>query len=463
MQRSPRLSRYFGDKAFYRMLLLIAVPVILQNGLTNLVSLLDNVMVGAVGTEEMSGVSIVNQLLFVFNLCIFGGLSGAGIFSAQFHGKKDVEGVRNTFRFKLLLVMGILVMGIAVFLLFGDELISMYLHEGSESGDLVATAKAGSGYLRVMLWGLLPFALMQAYASTLRETGETVLPMKAGVVAILVNLCLNYVLIFGHFGAPRMGVEGAALATVISRYTECAIVILWTHRHKEQATFINGAYKSLRVPRELTNNIIKKGSPLLINEFLWSAGMAMLTQSYSVRGLAVVAALNICSTIANLFNVVWLAMGTAVSIIVGKHLGAGEFEEAEVSCWRILTFSVLSAVGMGVLMFALSGVFPALYNTEAEVRHIAAGLLKVVALAGPLHAFCHASYFTLRSGGKTWITFLFDSAYLWLISVPLARLLSAGTDWNIILVYGCCQFADIIKVTLGYILLKRKVWINKIV
>ena len=456
-------SRYFGDKAFYKMLMAIAVPVMLQNGLTNLVSLLDNIMVGAVGTEQMTGVSIVNQLLFVFNLCIFGGLSGAGIYTAQFYGKNDHQGVQHTFRFKLMLVATILVLGLVIFNLWGENLIALYLHEGSQTGDIAATAEYGAKYMRVMLWGLFPFALQQAYAGTLRETGETMLPMKAGIVAIFVNLVFNYILIFGHFGAPRMGVEGAALATVISRYVECAIIVGWTHRHREDARFIIGAYRSLRVPAPLTRDIFRRGMPLLANEFLWSAGMAVLTQSFSTRGLAVVAALNISSTVSNLFNIVWMAMGTAVSIIVGQSLGAGDFDKAEESCWRILTFSVLSAVGVGALMFGCAGLFPQIYNTTDEVRGIASGILRVVAAAGILHSFNHCSYFTLRSGGKTWVTFLFDSVYLWVISIPMARILSTGTAWDIVLVYGICQFIDFIKCIIGYVLLKKKVWINRIV
>lgn len=460
MQKTRRL---IGDKAFYKTLLTIAVPIMLQNGLTNLVSLLDNIMVGAVGTEPMTGVSIVNQLLFVFNLCVFGGLSGAGIFTAQYYGKNDQQGVRHTFRFKLWLVLTLLAVWLAVFCAFGGRLVSLYLHEGSQTGDIAATAEHGARYLRVMLWGLLPFAIQQAYASTLRETGETMLPMKAGIVAILVNLCLNYVLIFGHFGAPAMGVEGAALATVISRYVECAIVVGWTHRNPQREPFIVGAYRSLRVPAALTGEIFRKGMPLLANEFLWSAAMALLTQSYSMRGLAVVAALNICSTFSNLFNVVWMALGTSASIIVGQQLGAGDFDKAQTSCWRIIAFSVTSAAAMGVLLFALSGLFPALYNTTQEVRDIAAGLLRVVAVAGVLFAFNNASYFILRSGGKTWLTFLFDSAFLWVVSLPLARVLTMGTTWPILVVYAICQFADSIKCVIGYVFLKKGVWLNRIV
>ena len=456
-------SRFIGDKAFYKTLLAVAVPIMLQNGLTNLVSLLDNIMVGAVGTEQMSGVSIVNQLIFVFNLCIFGGLSGVGIFTAQFHGRRDHEGVRSTFRFKLLLVLALFAGGVIVLLSFGESLISLYLHEGSDTGDLAATAVYGAKYLRVMLWGLLPFAIMQAYASTLRETGETMLPMKAGIVAIFVNLCLNYVLIFGHFGAPRMGVEGAALATVISRYVECIIVVTWTHRHPDRAVFILGAYRTMRVPAKLTKDIIVRGMPLLVNEFLWSAGMATLTQSYSTRGLAVVAALNISSTVFNLFNVVWMALGTAVSIIVGQQLGANEFEKAKQSCWRILAFSVMSALGVGVVMSIAAPLFPMLYNTTQEVRSLASGIIWIVAAVGPINAFNHTTYFTLRSGGKTWITFLFDSAYVWVIAIPLARILAGGTNWPVLLVYALCQLVDGVKTVLGYILLKKEVWVQNIV
>ncbi len=463
MKQKKIYHQLIGDRAFYKSLLVIAVPIMLQNGLTNLVSLLDNIMVGSVGTEQMSGVSIVNQLLFVFNLCVFGGLGGAGIYTAQFFGKNDHRGVQHTFRFKMMLSLTLLAAAMVVFTLFSEPLIAMYLHEGSETGDIAATALYGAKYMRVMLWGLLPFAVQQAYASTLRETGETLLPMKAGIVAIFVNLVFNYILIFGHFGAPAMGVEGAALATVLSRYVECFIIVGWTHRHPTRAPFIVGAYRSMHVPGALVKDIFKRGMPLLVNEALWSAGMAVRTQSFSTRGLAMVAALNISTTISNLFNVVWIALGTAVSIMVGQQLGANEFEKAKTTAWRIMAFSIASAVGMGLIMLVCAPLFPAIYNTTQEVREIAAGIIRIVALSGPLHAFNHASYFTLRSGGKTWITFLFDGAYLWVVSIPLVRLLSIGTTWHILLVFFLCEFIDIVKAVLGFVLLKKGVWINNIV
>ena len=238
------LSKFIGDKTFYRKVLTITTPILIQNIITNFVSLLDNVMVGQVGTEPMSGVAIVNQLIFVFNLCIFGGISGAGIFTAQFHGKNDPNGVRNTFRAKLYIVLAAVALFLGIFLIAGEELISLFLHEGEEDLDLAATLMYGKDYLAVMIWQMLPFGVMQVYAGTLRETGETMLPMKAGIIAVFVNLVFNYILIFGKFGAPAMGVEGAAIATVLARLVECGIIVIYTHTHSKRHTFIVGAYRS---------------------------------------------------------------------------------------------------------------------------------------------------------------------------------------------------------------------------
>ena len=241
------IRKLIGDRAFYRRVLTVAVPILIQNTITNFVSLLDNIMVGQVGTLEMSGVSIINQLMFVFYLCVFGAVSGAGIFTAQFYGSQDHKGIRHTFRFKFLVGLAITLLGAGVFYFFGNELIGMYLQGDATPEEVAQTLQHGHDYLMVTLWGLLPFALANAYASTLRETGHTFVPMAAGVAAVLINLFLNYVLIFGHFGAPAMGVRGAALATVISRYAELAIVALWTHCNTEKNPFIRGVFRSFHI------------------------------------------------------------------------------------------------------------------------------------------------------------------------------------------------------------------------
>lgn len=458
-----RLQKYIGSRAFYRHVIAVALPIIIQNGIGNFVSLLDNIMIGQVGTLQMSGVSIVNQLIFVFNLCVFGATSGAGIFTAQFHGSGDHVGIRHTFRFKLIAGVLISALGIGIFLLGGQSLIRVYLSGEGSAADAAAILEYGWLYLLVMLWGLPAFAISNVYAGTLRESGETMVPMIASTSAVFVNLLLNWVLIFGHLGAPQLGVQGAAIATVISRYTELAIVAGWTHLHSNKMPFIRGAYRSLAIPSALLGRIILKGMPLLINEALWSIGMATLNQCYSTRGLDVVPALNISSTIYNLSSVVFLAMGNAVGIIIGQMLGAGKTEaEVRDADRKLIVVSVFSCLMFGGLMAAISGVFPLLYNTTDSVRDLATKLILICAVAMPFNAYTNAAYFTLRSGGQTLVTFLFDSCFVWAFCVPLAFILSRCTAIPILPLYAICQATDLIKCAIGAFMIHQGKWIQNL-
>lgn len=461
---SARLRKnLIGDRAFYQQMIAIVLPIIIQNTISNVVSLLDNVMIGAVGTLEMSAVSIVNQLLFVFYLCIFGGLAGAGIFATQFAGAKDDDGIRYCFRIKWLIAVLMLICAFAVFLILPNQLIGIYLAEGTAQQDAAMTLTYGLDYLMVMLAGLLPFAVSQIYASTLREVGETRLPMFASIAAILVNLVFNYLLIFGKFGFPCLGVTGAAIATVLSRYVEMAIITIYTHIRKREFSFIRGAYRSLYVPQKLLGDVFRRGMPLLVNEFFWSSGMAVLLQCYSVRGLDVVAACNIASTVSNLFKVVFLSMGNAVAIMVGQALGANRIEEAKETAWKLMAAAVASNLVMGTLLFALSPVIPQIYNTEPHVREIAMKMLWIIAASMPLYSAAHCCYFTLRSGGRTIITFIFDSGFTWGICVPTAYILANLTALPILPLYFAIQFLELIKVIIGVAMMKKGIWVRNII
>lgn len=457
------LRRFIGNKAFYKMVLAIAVPIMIQNGITNFVGLLDNIMIGQIGTEQMSGVAIVNQLFFVYNLCLFGGVSGAGIFTAQYFGQKNDEGIRQTVRFKLWMVTVITALTIILFVTCGGSLIELYLQGEGTAESALSTLHYGRQYLWIMLFGLPPFMMVQVYASTLRECGQTILPMKAGVTAVFVNLVLNYILIYGKLGFPALGVQGAALATIIFRYVEAAIVLIHTHRHKDANPFIEGLYSTLKVPGYLVGRILVKGSPLLFNETLWAAGMAMLAQCYSVRGLNVVAAQNISNTINNVFNIVFIALGDSVAIIVGQLLGAGKMEEARDTDNKMIAFSVFCCTCMAAVMLLLAPFFPMLYNTNEEARELAKYFIIITALFMPQNAFLHASYFTLRSGGKTVITFLFDSVFIWCVSVTIAYTLSHFTALPVLAIYALVQVGDWIKCLIGFILVKKGVWLQNIV
>ena len=422
-----KYKKYIGNKAFYMMVMAIAVPIMIQNGLTNFVNLLDNIMVGRLGTEEMSGVSIVNQIIFVYNLCIFGGTAGVGIFTAQYFGQKNDEGIRSTFRYKIWLAL-----------------------------------EYGMTYLRIILLDLPAFMILQVYASTMRECGETVVPMKAGAAAVAVNLIFNYLLIYGKFGFPRLGVAGAAVATVLSRYTETAIVVIWAHTHEKENTYMTGLYKTLSVPRDHVKKYFIKGTPLLLNEALWSFGMAVLAQNYSVRGLTVIAAMNIANTINNLFSVVFAAMGESVAIIVGQALGFGDMKRAREIDNKMIVSCVLISFAVSVFMFLFAPFFPRIYNPTEAVRKAAMGLVLAQAVFIPQNAFLNAAYFTLRAGGKTGVTFFFDCVFLWCVNIPIVFVLCRYTGLAPWAVYSAMQIGEWLKCIAGAVMVKKGVWLENL-
>lgn len=451
------------NREIYKKVLYLAIPMMIQNGITNAVGLVDNLMVGSLGTESMTAVSIAGQLIFVFNLAIFGGLSGPGIYGAQYFGQGNKEGFQYVFRLKYWIGIIAAIAGIAIFYFFGTNLIGLYLHGNDADVDGALTLAFALKYLRIMLLGLIPFVITQIYAGSLRETGESVIPMVGGVVSVVVDVVFNYLLIYGKFGFPELGVEGAAIATVLARVVELCVVIIWTHVTIKRHEFISGVYKTLRVPIGKMMIVVKKGLPLFANEFMWAGGMAAITQCYSIRGLSVVAGMNISNAICNVLNVVFITMGNAVGIITGQYLGASRFKDAKKNATKLMWFTAAVCVILTVVLIGLSTVFPNLYDTTDEVRELGRRFIIVNALFFPLQGFLNSMYFTLRSGGRTFITFVFDSVFTWCVSVSMTYVFCVYTDFPIIAIFVMIQSLDFIKVIIGYILIKKEVWITNLV
>lgn len=456
-------AKFIGDRQFYKMIFTLVIPVIIQNTIGSLVNLADNVMVGALGTAALSGVAIANHLMFVYYVSIWGVLAGPAIYAAQYAGAKDWEGFRQTLRARFLVVP--LTTGVALVLLtvWPTQLMSLYLAGDGSAVERAAMLAAGQQYLTIMLWGLLPFALTQCYAGAMREAGETMLPMAAGIIAVLVNVVFNYLLIFGKLGLPALGVPGAAIATVFSRVVELAIVVIAAHRNPVKFPFAVKLYRPFRIGGVLAKNMTIKGMPLFINEFLWSAGMATLTQILSTMGLAVVGALNIASTFTNLFGVFFFSLGTAVAIVTGQTLGANEPEKARDQVWKLMFVSVAIATFMGLLLIVSAGAIAQIYNTEPEVRQLAVSFMRAAALFMPFNAIAHCSYFAIRSGGSTLVTMAFDSIYTWVLVVPYTYALVAYTNWGIETLYPLSQLTNVLKAVLGLIVVSAGFWARNLV
>lgn len=455
------MKKFIGSKQFYKTIITISIPIILYQALTNVLGLVDNIMVGSLGKEAMSGVAITTQILFVFNFSLFGLLAGPGVFISQFTGAKDDEGIKNCFRYKI--IAGLILLLIA-FLIIGfgqDLLIKSFLHENTEADQMAFNY--AKQYLKIMFIGLPPFLLATIYSTTIRETGHTVLPLVASSVSIGMNLILNYILIFGikPIGFEGLGVEGAAIATVISRFVELLVIVIASHSMKDKMTFMKNIYRP-SINRKLAREIFMRGLPLFINEILWSFGVSFLVNIYSNRGLDTLASFNISSNISNLFYIFSSASGMALSIYIGNLLGASRQEEARENVSKFIFFNILCCLLVGGIFIIASFFIPNLYDVSKDIKMLSTRLMIVAAFALPVISFNTSCYFTLRAGGVTIITFLFDSLFTWVFSIPVAFLLVNFKSLYIVLIYAIVQGLELIKSVIGGTLINKGVWIRNI-
>ena len=450
-----KLRSLLPDKRFMGTILAIALPMMIQNTFTNLIGLVNNITVGRLGTEQLAGVAVANQLVSIYIMCIWGAMSGAEIFGAQFHGKSDMENLRNTFRFMVLSGLIIAAVSAVLFLLFGEPLVKLYIYSDNEGSDTVMALREGTRYLRLLVISFIPLSLNMSYTSILRVNDENTVPMYSSIAGVLSCLAVNFLLI------PKIGILGAAMATISSRVLEALINIVWCHTHTERMPFLKGAYRTLRVPKQLAKQIFLTGLPLTANETIWQIGVAVITQCYSYRGLSTVAAVNIASTVQFLTSVSIFALGAAVGVVMGNLLGSGDREGAQEASRQLLGFSVVVGFGVAVLLMILAPLVPVLYpNLSSEVHYIAKWLIWGEAFDAVLNSFYNAAYYIIRSGGKTMTTFIFDSGFIWGVSVVAAVIIAYFTAIPIIPFYWIEKVLDILKCIIIYDLVKKGSWIQ---
>ncbi|MDY0294427.1 MAG: MATE family efflux transporter [Acholeplasmataceae bacterium] len=447
------MNKYFGDKAFYKTLFTVAAPLILQQLITTSVQLVDNVMVGKLGEEAIGAVSVVNQLYFVVILITFGALGGAGIFTAQYFGSKDYDKLKQTFRFKLIIGMFIALLSFVVFSLFGRSLIMIFT-------DNETTIELAMTYLSYARWSAFPWILSVAIANTFRETGITKPLLIISIIAIFTNTILNYLLIFGNFSFPKLGVEGAAIATTISRFVEFFLMfILLSNKGHVFNTSLKEVFK---IDRKLLISIFVMALPLLLNELFWSTGQTVFLHAYSRRGDQALAAMNITSAISQLVFVTFGAIATAVAVLVGNTLGRNELEEAKDNAKKLIATAVIVAAAAGLILFALSFFILNIYDVSDATKQIAQFNIRINALFIPVFSFNVTLYFTLRAGGDTKSTFLMDAGYMWFLPVPTALLLSYLTDMPVTMMFLFVQMLDIPKMLIGLSRYRKEHWVRNL-
>ncbi len=446
----------------YRRIFAIAAPIILQNSISSCASLVDNLMVGSLGSEVIGGISIAGQILNVYTFLILGLAAGAGVFGAQFHGANDTAGVQHCFRLRLLLTEGITLLAIPLLWFGAPLLIRPFLTAQSDPVVWEQTMTHAREYLLLMLAGLPFFALTQCYAATLREGGDVRLPMIASIAGVAVNVLFNYLLIYGIGPFPALGVRGAALATALSRLVEIGILIYGTHRRRAYYAFAKHLYRFTPTPAALVKNILIKSAPLALNQLMFSLGETLLNRYYSTTSEDAMVAMNVACTYWNFFATVFISFGSVIGILVGHELGCRAFDKATQSFYTLRRLTLLVAAATALLYAAAALPLPDWYAITPLQQQSVRILMWIQAICMPLVGYAQAAFSALRAGGMTGTTMMIDVGAIWLVKLPIAIVLSS-MGLPLITVYAGVQITELVKVLFGGITIRSGRWLHCVI
>ncbi|MEA4823753.1 MAG: MATE family efflux transporter [Clostridiaceae bacterium] len=402
------------DPLFWKTALPLALPITLQNLLTSSFQIVDTLMVGQLGDTVIAAVGIAGQVAFFINLLFYGISAGGAVFIAQFWGAGNHRGIRHVYGLMLSLTLPVILIFIAACSLFSTNLMAVFT-------DDAALIEIGARYLRIACWSYLPVGLNQVFCIVLRSTEEVRLPMVTGIFSVILNAAANYALIFGKFGLPALGVEGAAIATVLSAFLGTLLVFLISLSHR------NMLCASLReifsFDRRFAGKYIHRSLPVLINEGLWSLGVLGYNMVFGRLGADNYAALTIFRTIENLGFVFFIGICNACAVLVGKNIGAGRIDEAKKVSGAFMLLVPLAGITVGLLLVILSSPILSLFNVSPYVRRTAHLLLYFYAADIGIRNIPYISVCGIfRAGGDTKIGVKYDIGCLYGFSLPLVIL-----------------------------------------
>lgn len=445
-----RFSKFFGTRQFYKLALAVAVPLMMQQLITSSVNLVDNLMVGQLGDAALGGVAAVNRFYIIATYGTNGVLAAAAIFIAQFFGARDEERMKQSFRFSILSAYAIMIPFFILGILAPEGIVHFF------TSDPVII-QLGSAYMRIAAFTFLPMALSLGISSAMRAVGETKIPLVISAGAVLTNTVLNYCLIFGNFGFPRLGVEGAAIATLIARVLEAAVLLIVLS--KLGLPFKTKLSQLFHVSGQLARSILIKAAPLALNEVMWSLGMATLFKFYATRGPEVMSGYSIANTIGDIFFVLFGGMAAATTVLVSQPLGANKLDEARDHGYQLLGFSVMLSLLFAVLMFGSSFVVPHFYQVSPTAKQVAVDVLRIMSVMFWIYMGNTQCYFILRAGGDTRSTLFMDSGYMWTVNIPLICCFTYFTGVDILVLYVIGQMTDILKLVIAYSLVRKEKWV----
>jgi putative MATE family efflux protein len=451
---------HFGPLSFYREALSIALPVMLQQLIMSMVSLIDNFMVAGLGDISMASVNVANQINFIFIVIVNTVCGAGGIYLAQFKGAGDAGGMGHAYRFKVIFALVASVLYGVLCWTIPEKMIAMMTMGNAAQEKIILI---GSGYLRLTSFTLIPIALSSAIGTSFREIGRPKIPLVISAAATLVNTAGNWVLIYGNLGAPRLEVSGAALATIVARLVELATFLIYVR--KQRPPFFVAFYNIFRIHRGLIKTILTKSGMMFLSEASWISSETIMTALYNGRGGAeVVAGMAAGWTIANIFFLLFGGIWTTATVVVGGSLGAGKLEEARIRAEWIKSGAVIAGVIIALAGAVLSTLLiPLVFtNLTAAARRISLGLVCVILIYLPLWALLNAQFAISRAGGDTAMGMYADVSVNTLIFVPGAFFLALGTALNPVAMFAILKLSDIAKYFVARHFYKKERWVRNL-
>jgi len=448
-----KFEKFIANRSFYKHVLTLAIPLMLQQLITSSVNLVDNLMIGQLGDAALGGVASSNRFFMIGLFSVMGILAAAAVFIAQYYGAKDQHNMKEAFRFSILSAGLITILFFIIAFFFPQHVLRFFTDDPSILVE-------GGKYIKLASISLLPFAISMSMASAMRAVGQTKIPLYIGIFAVFTNAVFNYVLIFGHFGFPQLGIVGAALATIISRFVELTLLLIVMKR--KEFDFTTKIKDIFKVSTKNIKKISLKALPLMSNELLWSFGMASLFKFYATRGKEVIAGMSIASTTADIFFVLFAGMSVATMIVVSQPLGANNLEEAKRNGYHMIGFSTILAMIFGIVMFGSSFVVPLFYNVSEASQHVAANILRIQSFMFWIYMGTAQCYFILRAGGDMRSTLVMDAGFMWTVNIPVVALFTYFTGINIFLLFIIGQLTDFVKLTLAYQLIRKEKWLTNL-
>ena len=429
------IKRFIGTKQFYKTTITIILPIVAQQLITTSVNLIDNVMIGNLGSDAINAVTVANKIYFFYASVLFGFCGAASILIAQFYGSKNKEKCQKIMDLNLIIPV-VCALAFIVAMMIAPRYFMGFFSTESAVLDLA------QDYAKYAIWTYLPYGITFATLSALRSIGVTKIQMYIGILSVLVNTTLNYLLIFGNFGLPNLGVEGAAIATLIARIVEMLIYIYLLVSKKYLFTISRDMFK---VDFKLFKQMFESAIPLTVNEILFSLGLSLIFISYVRCDESLIAAVSVVDTVKQIMCILFGGLSTAISILIGNRLGANEIEEAKSNADKLLAFGWLLSLIVGIIFIIIAPLIASLYNVEDVIKDMIITLIRIKSCALPFYVFNICIYFILRAGGDTLNTMIMDSGALWLGGVLVSTVLSVFFDIPLVLLYIIVEFCDVLK------------------